>query len=332
MGKKYRNLFDKIVDIQNLRDAYKKALKGGNRYSSGHLKFKENLEANLYILQQKMINETYKIGEYYSFLVYEPKKRIINSLPFRDRVVQHAINNVIEPIFEKTFYSTSYACRKNKGTHKGINKVQSTLRKMKKAGEVFFLKMDFSKYFHSIYSNLLKQKIQKKITDRKTLRLIFKFICEKGVMIGNLLSQLFANIYGHIFDTFIKTKLRIKHYFRYMDDTVILSHDKEELTKLQKVLNRFINLYMKLKFSKWFIQKADVQFINFLGMRIKSTFKLIRKDSVTRARRHIKRFIRLKLFEKLRIFLSSWLGHVARADSFNLLNLLKGELEYARAN
>lgn len=332
MGKKYRNLFDKIVDIQNLRDAYKKALKGGNRYSSGHLKFKENLEANLYILQQKMINETYKIGEYYSFLVYEPKKRIINSLPFRDRVVQHAINNVIEPIFEKTFYSTSYACRKNKGTHKGINKVQSTLRKMKKAGEVFFLKMDFSKYFHSIYSNLLKQKIQKKITDRKTLRLIFKFICEKGVMIGNLLSQLFANIYGHIFDTFIKTKLRIKHYFRYMDDTVILSHDKEELTKLQKVLNRFINLYMKLKFSKWFIQKADVQFINFLGMRIKSTFKLIRKDSVTRARRHIKRFIRLKLFEKLRIFLSSWLGHVARADSFNLLNLLRGELEYARAN
>lgn len=332
MGKKYRNLFDKIVDIQNLRDAYKKALKGGNRYSSGHLKFKENLEANLYILQQKMINEIYKIGEYYSFLVYEPKKRIINSLPFRDRVVQHAINNVIEPIFEKTFYSTSYACRKNKGTHKGINKVQSTLRKMKKAGEVFFLKMDFSKYFHSIYSNLLKQKIQKKITDRKTLRLIFKFICEKGVMIGNLLSQLFANIYGHIFDTFIKTKLRIKHYFRYMDDTVILSHDKEELTKLQKVLNRFINLYMKLKFSKWFIQKADVQFINFLGMRIKSTFKLIRKDSVTRARRHIKRFIRLKLFEKLRIFLSSWLGHVARADSFNLLNLLRGELEYARAN
>ncbi|MFY9075355.1 reverse transcriptase/maturase family protein [Malaciobacter mytili] len=332
MGKKYRNLFDKIVDIQNLRDAYKKALKGGNRYSSGHLKFKENLEANLYILQQKMINETYKIGEYYSFLVYEPKKRIINSLPFRDRVVQHAINNVIEPIFEKTFYSTSYACRKNKGTHKGINKVQSTLRKMKKAGEVFFLKMDFSKYFHSIYSNLLKQKIQKKITDRKTLRLIFKFICEKGVMIGNLLSQLFANIYGHIFDTFIKTKLRIKHYFRYMDDTVILSHDKEELTKLQKVLNRFINLYMKLKFSKWFIQKADVQFINFLGMRIKSTFKLIRKDSATRARRHIKRFIRLKLFEKLRIFLSSWLGHVARADSFNLLNLLRGELEYARAN
>jgi retron-type reverse transcriptase len=279
-----------------------------------------------------MINETYKIGEYYSFLVYEPKKRIINSLPFRDRVVQHAINNVIEPIFEKTFYSTSYACRKNKGTHKGINKVQSTLRKMKKAGEVFFLKMDFSKYFHSIYSNLLKQKIQKKITDRKTLRLIFKFICEKGVMIGNLLSQLFANIYGHIFDAFIKTKLRIKHYFRYMDDTVILSHSKEELTRLQKVLNRFINLYMKLKFSKWFIQKADVQFINFLGMRIKSTFKLIRKDSVTRARRHIKRFIRLKLFEKLRIFLSSWLGHVVRADSFNLLNLLRGELEYARAN
>lgn len=330
MGKKYRNLFDKIVKIDNLRDAYKKAVKGGNRYSNGHLIFKENLEANLYVLQQQMINEKYKIGKYFSFPVYEPKVREINSLPFRDRVVQHAINNIVEPIFEKTFYSTSYACRKNKGTHKGINKVQSTLRKMKKVGEVFFLKMDFSKYFKSIYSKLLREKIAKKITDRKTLRLFFKFICEKGIMIGNLLSQLCANIFGHIFDNFIKTKLKIKNYFRYMDDTVILSHDKSKLIRVQKILNKFIKIYMKLKFSKWFIQKADVQFLNFLGMRIKSTFKLIRKDSVIRAKRNIKRFIRLKLFEKLRVFLGSWLGHASKADSFNLLNLLRGELQNAR--
>lgn len=330
MGKKYRNLFNKIVEIDNLRDAYKKAVKGGNKYSNGHLQFKENLEANLYVLQQQMINEKYKIGKYFSFPVYEPKVREINSLPFRDRVVQHAINNIVEPIFEKTFYSTSYACRKNKGTHKGINKVQSTLRKMKKVGEVFFLKMDFSKYFKSIYSKLLREKIAKKITDRKTLRLFFKFICEKGIMIGNLLSQLCANIFGHIFDHFIKTKLKIKNYFRYMDDTVILSHDKSKLIRVQKILNKFIKIYMKLKFSKWFIQKADVQFLNFLGMRIKSTFKLIRKDSVIRAKRNIKRFIRLKLFEKLRVFLGSWLGHASKADSFNLLNLLRGELQNAR--
>ncbi|MDQ7067747.1 MAG: hypothetical protein Q9M40_07130 [Sulfurimonas sp.] len=82
MGKKYRNLFYKIVAIDNIRDAYKKAVKGGNRFSNGHLNFKENLEANLYILQQQMMKETYDIGEYYTFKVYEPKVRDIHSLPF----------------------------------------------------------------------------------------------------------------------------------------------------------------------------------------------------------------------------------------------------------
>ena len=331
MGRKYRNLFEKIVNIDNLRDAYTKTVKGGNRYTQGHLKFKENLESNLYILQQQMISETYEVGEYHEFKVYEPKVRIIHSLPFRDRVVQHAINNVIEPIFERTFYSTSYACRKNKGTHKGINKVQSELRKMEKKNESFyFLKMDFSKYFHSIHSELLKQKIAKKITDRKTQRIFFKFINEKGVAIGNLLSQLCANIYGHVFDTFIKTKLKIKKYYRYMDDTVILHRSKRFLQKTLKKLEKFIKIFMRIKFSKWFIQKSGVSFLDFLGMRMKAKYKLLRKNSVVRAKRKIKRFLRLELYDSLRMFLASWLGHATRSDSFNLLNLLKMEIENAR--
>ena len=331
MGKKYRNLFDKIVHIDNLRNAYAKTVKGGNRYGNGHLVFKENLEVNLYILQQQMIKETYNIGAYYTFKVYEPKVRDIHSLPFRDRVVQHAINNIIEPIFDKTFYPTSYACRKNKGTHKGVNNLQSVMRKMKeKVGTYYFLKMDFRKYFKSIYSKLLKSQIAKKITDNKTCRLIFKFICDQGIMIGNLISQLCANIFGHIFDNFIKTKLKIKHYFRYMDDTVILHESKAYLRKIQKKLKIFMKVYMKIKFSYWMIQKAETRFLDFLGYRIKSTYKLLRKNSVTRAKRNIKRFIKLKLFDKLQMYLASWLGHAVKADSFNLLNLLRGELEDAR--
>ena len=333
MGKKYRNLFDSIVDIDNLRSAYKKTVRGGNRYSSGHLIFKENLEANLYVLQQQMIKETYNIGDYYTFKVYEPKVRDINSLPFRDRVVQHAINNVIEPIFDKTFYPTSYACRKGKGTQKGVNKLQSKMRKMKrKTGTYFFLKMDFKKYFKSVYSKLLKSKIAKKITDNKSLRLIFKFICDQGIMIGNLLSQLFANIFGHIFDNFIKTKLRIKNYYRYMDDTVILHESKAYLRKIQRKLYTFMKVYMKIEFSYWMIQKAEIRFLDFLGYRIKSTYKLLRKNSVTRAKRNIARFIKLELFDGLRMFLASWIGYATKADSYNLLKLLKWELEYARFN
>ena len=333
MGKKYRNLFDKIVDIENLRDAYNKTVKGGNRYSKGHLVFKENLESNLYKLQTQMISENYEIGEYYSFKVYEPKVRTIHSLPFKDRIVQHAINNIIEPIFDKTFYSISYACRKGKGTHKGINKVQSTMRKIKtKSNKFYFLKMDFKKYFASVHSSLLKAKIAKKITDAKTLRLFFKFIGEKGIMIGNLLSQLCANIFGHIFDNFIKTKLKIKYYFRYMDDTVIFHESKQFLQLTQKRLHAFMRVYLKLKFSKWFIQKADVRFLDFLGMRIKSAFKLVRKDSVVRAKQKVKFYARTKQDKALKIFLASWHGHIQSADSFNLKNQIKMEISYARAN
>ena len=231
MGKRYKHLLEQISDIDNIRLAYKKAVKGGNRYTVSHLKFKENLEANLYLIQQQLKNEVYKHGEYHTFKVYEPKERVISSLPFKDRVVQHAINNIVEPIFEKGFYRTSYACRKNKGTHTGVKSVQASIRKTIKNGAVYYLKMDFSKYFHSINIDILFKEVCRKISDKRVVALLRGFAgdLKTGIPIGNLLSQLFANIYGHIFDRFVKTKLRMKNYFRYMDDTVIVCNSKSEL-------------------------------------------------------------------------------------------------------
>lgn len=318
MGKKYKNLFEKIIDIDNLRDAYKKATKG-NRYTTSHLKFKENLEANLFMLQKKLIDGTYTHGNYTSFIVYEPKKREISALPFKDRVVQHAINNIISPIFEKTFYPCSFACRKNKGTHNGVKAVQSTIRKLEKNGEVFFLKMDFRKYFHSISLDILFKEIERKISDTKTLNLIKKFSSESiGIKIGNLLSQLQANIYGHIFDRFIKTKLKVKNYFRYMDDTVILSNDKNILIEYQAKLQLFSKIFLKLEFSKWQIANLKNKLLNFLGYRISGAFKLIRKSSIIKAKRKIKFFAKRNLLDKLLIFLASWRSHLLLADSWNL--------------
>lgn len=332
MGKKYKGLFDGIIEIENLRIAYKKATKG-NRYTGGHLHFKEHLETNLFNLQRRLAEDTYKHGEYHQFIVREPKPRTINALPFRDRIVQHAINNKIEPIFESIFYPCSFACRKNKGTHNGVKAVQATIRKLSQNGAVYYLKMDFSKYFHSIDKEILFREVERKISDKKVLKLLKDFDGHsgKGIPIGNLLSQLFANIYGHIFDRFIKTKLHQRHYFRYMDDTVILSNNKEELKVIQKKLEIFARLYMKLKFSKWYIDKVETKPLNFLGYRITSNYKLIRKDSVVRAKRKIKRFVKLKLFDKLKLFLASWLGHTIWSDSFNLTNFIKQEMIYARA-
>ena len=110
----------------------------------------------------------------------------------------------------------------------------------------------------------------------------------------------------------------------------MLSTSKSELRRVQKILQKFSGIFMKLRFSKWFIEKVDVQFINFLGYRIKSDYKLIRKDSVVRAKRKIKRFIKLKLFDDLQKFLASWLGHALKADSFNLINIFKKELVNVR--
>ena len=328
MGKRYKHLLEQISDIDNIRLAYKKAVKGGNRYTVSHLRFKENLEANLYLIQQQLKNEVYKHGEYHTFKVYEPKERIIASLPFKDRVVQHAINNIVEPLFEKGFYKTSYACRKNKGTHTGVKAVQAAIRKITKFGKVFYLKMDFSKYFHSINIDILFKEIARKISDSRVIKLLLGFAgdLKTGIPIGNLLSQLFANIYGHIFDRFVKTKLRMKNYFRYMDDTVIVCNSKSELVSIQRKLSLFSRLYMKLKFSKWYINALSKP-LNFLGYRITEDYKLIRKDSVVRAKRKIKKYLHICDFEKLKMFLASWSGHLRSADSWNLVKFINKEFE-----
>lgn len=326
MGKRYKNLFEKVVDINNIRLAYSKAVRGGNRYTISHLRFKENLEANLYLLQQSLIDGTYKRGNYHTFKVYEPKERIISALPFKDRVVQHCLNNILQPIFESVFYFGSYACRPNKGVHKGVKDVQASIRKMEKIGKVFYLKMDFSKYFHSIDKEILFREVEKKISDKQILKVLKDFdgCSGAGIPIGNLLSQMFANIYGHIFDRFIKTKIKAKYYFRYMDDTVILSSNKQELYLIQKKLRIFAKLFMKLKFSKWFVESIATP-LNFLGYRITAQYKLIRKDSVVRAKRKIKRYKRYNDIEKLKMFLASWLGHLKSADSYNLKKFIKRE-------
>lgn len=323
MGRKYRNLFDQIVDINNLRNAYAKTVRGGKRYSNGHLVFKENLEYNLYQLQQQMIEGNYRHGDYYQFKIYDPKERTITCLPFSDRVVQHAIHNVIEPIFDNGFYSCNYACRKNKGTHKAVKDVQASIRSASKSGSVYYLKTDFSKYFPSIDMTVLFREIMKKIKCAKTMLLIKAFIdsSDKGIKIGSLLSQLFANIYGNILDRFVKTKLKFKHYFRYMDDAVFIGNDKKELYRIKNIIERFSGIYMKLRFSKWFINSI-AQPLNFVGYRISESYKLIRKDSVSRAKRRIKRYKASGSTEKLEKFMSAWQGHVKSANSKNLMTQL----------
>ncbi|MEW5898168.1 MAG: reverse transcriptase/maturase family protein, partial [Bacillota bacterium] len=220
--KTYSNLYPFVYDFANLYKAYLKARKG-KRYQDKVLQFAAQLEDNLFAIQAELINHTYRTGRYRRFYVHDPKTRPVAALPFKDRVVQHALCNVIEPLFEKSFIYDSYACRKFKGTHAGANRVTEFLKSaQRKWGKVYCLKADIAQYFPSVNHRILKAIIRKKIACPDTLQLIDEIIDSgggegRGLPIGNLTSQLWANVYLDQLDHFIKETLREKYYVRYMD-------------------------------------------------------------------------------------------------------------------
>ena len=320
MGKRNRNLFDQIVDWDNMLSAYKKT-SDGKKQSFGYLEFKEYDLANLRELRQELVEDTYVCGPYREFIIREPKPRLISALDFRDRLVQHALCNIITPIFERGFLPYSFACRVGFGTHAGVRHVQSMLRN---TGFKYFLKTDFSKYFPSVDRAILHRMITKKIHCHSTLNLINKILEPngKGIPIGSLTSQLFANVYGNALDQYIHHDLKQRHWARYMDDVVILGDDPSKLRQLFQKIVDFSRSIMKMTISKWQISKTS-KGINFLGYRIWPTYKLIRKDSVTRAKRKIAWFLRNNEQEKLNRFIASWRGHAQWADANHLFTHLE---------
>ncbi|MBP8135496.1 MAG: group II intron reverse transcriptase domain-containing protein [Rhodoferax sp.] len=319
MGKKHKNLFAQVVDADNIWAAYRKA-SVGKRRTLGYLQFRQNEAANIARLQSLLASGEYRPGEPRLFMVYEPKPRQISALPFVDRIAQHALCNVIEPIFDKVFLPQSHACRKGMGTHKAAILVQAALRKIPDA---WILKTDFSRYFASIDRATLAVEIRRKISCKQTLALIDTFIPPHGVglPIGNLTSQLAANIYGHIIDRWLSHTIGISAYVRYMDDVVIIGHSQEAMRLLQVLMQSKAKSVMGLNFSHWSVQPA-VRGVNFCGYRIWATHKLLRRQSVVRAKRKITRYTEQGDALALQKFIASWRGHAQWANSFNLLKRL----------
>ena len=321
----HKNLFQKVVGLGNIYAAYLKARKG-KRNKKEVLEFEYNLENNLLGIQNDLINGKYEVGKYYKFVIFEPKKRIIYALPFRDRIVQHAICNIIESIFEKIFIHDSYACRKNKGTHKGIERLRYFLRKK----EFYVLKCDIKKYFPSIDKETLKEIIRKKIADEKLLSLIDKIIDsgEYGLPIGNLTSQLFANLYLNELDYFVKNNLKAEFYLRYMDDFIILDESKKELHLIKKKIILFlISLKLEMHEKQAGIFPSEMG-INFLGYIIYKDYMKARKSTVKRFLRRIK--VKIKkyseeslCFEKIMESFNSWNAYMVYGDTYLLRNKLK---------
>ena len=317
MPKRHRHLINRIVAIDNLRDAYRKTAKN-KRMTWGYLEFKEYAEANILLIQQELADGGYQIGKYRNFTIYEPKPRLISALDFKDRLVQHALCNVISPIFERTLMPYTFACRVGLGTHAGVRHVQA---RMRSAHASYFLKTDFSKFFPSVDHAVLHKMIDRRIGCDKTLKILREIIPTDGVgiPIGSLTSQLFANVYGNPVDRFIHFNLGHKNWARYMDDIVILDNDKTRLRDSFEAINQFANEKLRLKISKWNVDSLAAG-VNFLGYRIWHDHKLLRKDSVIRAKRKVEKFIKHNDMESLKKFIASWSGHAQWANTHNLFN------------
>jgi retron-type reverse transcriptase len=319
--KTHKNLFGRVCELENLYKAYLKARKGKNDMAEV-IRFTYYLEHELIKLHEQLIDGTYNMGRYRNFKVHEPKERLISALPFRDRVVHHAIHSVIEPIFDKIFIYDSYACRTGKGTHNGMERLRIFMGKRKNR---YALKCDISKYFQSVDHSALKSMIRRKISDDNLLELLDRIIdsVPKGIPIGNLTSQLFANVCLNDLDYFVKHELRMKCYVRYMDDFIILHESKQELHIIKmKIKSHLHEIGLELHRKKAIVFPATLG-VDFLGYRIFADYRLARKSTLKRFLRRVKTKIRKygceKIeFEKLMESFNSWNAYMDHADTHNL--------------
>lgn len=299
--KRHNNLFDKIVDKDNLLLAYKKAKKHKS-WQQKVIRVEKDLDNLIEELRLSLINGTYKTAEYRTKKIYEPKERTIYVLPFYpDRIVHHAIMNILEPIWDNLFISDSYACRKNKGQHKGSQKCMKFVRKNK-----YCLKCDISKFYPSINHEILKLIIRKKIKCKRTLNLLDTIIDsidgETNIPIGNYLSQWFGNLYLNELDMFMKHDNKIKCYIRYCDDFLLFSNDKALLKEMAIKIKDYVENILKLRLSKCNLFPTS-QGIDFLGYRhFSSGYILVRKTTAKRMKKRIRRLKEVLLMNKFSDF------------------------------
>jgi retron-type reverse transcriptase len=328
----YGNLYPRIYDFENLYRAYLKARRG-HRYYREVLVFTNNLDAELIQLQNELIWKTYHTGPYRRFYVHDPKTRLVAALPFRDRVAQHALCNVIEPLFDRKMIYDSYACRVGKGTHAGADRVTELLRRAVRLWpRPYCLKCDIARYFPSVRHDTLLAIIRRTISCEDTLWLIQEILSSwvdsadpepRGLPIGNLTSQLWANVYLDPLDHFVKEVLRVRFYVRYMDDFVIIGGDKRELWQVKREIEGFLEHRLGLRLNG----KSGIfpisHGIDFLGYRIWPDRRRLRKRSVKRMRQALKYFEKAyregKIdLERINASIQSWLGHAKHANTYRL--------------
>jgi hypothetical protein len=339
--KNYRNLYPQIHEWDNLYKAYRQARKGKRSWPPAAT-FEYDQETNLLELQQELAQKSYVPGAYHSFYIHEPKRRLISAAPFRDRVVHHALCNIIEPIFERSFIFDSYANRKGKGTHRALDRAQQYARRFK-----YVLQCDLQQFFPSIDHAILRNILARKIADDETLWLIDQILVSgvgvleeaydmqwfpgddllaaqrpRGLPIGNLTSQFWANCHLNPLDHFVKRELRCAGYVRYVDDLLLFGDGKATLWAWHEALaSRLADL--RLTMHPGAHPRPVGEGIPFLGFVLFPTHRRLKRRKVVYARRRLK--ARLRAYREgalttsqMKASIQGWINHARHGDTWGI--------------
>lgn len=351
--KRYGNLWPQIVTWDNLLLAARYAQKG-KRLRDNVLEFNYNLETNIFKLQAELRDKTYSPGAYKTFRIYDPKPRLISAAPYRDRVVHHALCKIIVPLVEHSFIHDTYANRVGYGSHLALQRFTNFARSSK-----YILQCDIQKYFPSIDHEILKTKIRRKIKCQDTLWLIDAIIDgsnpqepvveyfpgddlitpvlrRKGLPIGNLTSQFLANFFLDSLDHFVKEKLQIKKYLRYVDDFALFSDHREILVQAREKIEEHLTA-LRLKIHPIKTQIFETRCgANFVGFRVFPERIRVRNDNLRRGRKRLKQMQKdyqegtLSL-EKLKERMQSWEAHLSHGDTYKLRQSIFASYSFSRS-
>jgi retron-type reverse transcriptase len=350
--KRYGNLWEKVISWDNMLMAARKARRG-KRDRDAVQRFEFDLERQLLALQQELKEGTYRPGGFTTHWITRPKPRLISAAPYRDRVVHHAMMNVLEPILDRHSHPHSYACRKGKGTHAAADRVQRLLGRYH-----YFVQFDIRKYFPSIDHEILKGLFRRLVKDRRMLWLIDLIVDNsneqepmaeyfpgddlfaphlrrRGLPIGNLTSQWFANWYITGLDHYVTSLLGLGGYVRYCDDFILLHDDREILKGAAGRVRLYLaSLRLRLHEGKMQIKPSRLG-LTFVGYRLWASHRLVRKSNVREFRRRV-RWLRQAYaagvidWDDIKPRLASWIGHARQADSERLLRRLSREWKFMR--
>ncbi len=262
------NLFEHVVDRENLRLAVSKALRG-KRCRSDARQFVAKLDEQLDWMRSGLVRGDFPLGVYHQFTIFDPKERLITAPCFPERVLHHAIVNVCEPVFERWLIADSFACRRGKGRLAALSRSRSYAARFP-----FFLKLDVRKYFASVSHEILTNNLERLFKDQRLLGLLNRIITSfdaspaRGLPIGSLTSQHFANFYLGLFDRFVKEQLRVKGYVRYMDDCALWGESAAELRGWLDASRVFLSTQLGLDLKAEPYINRSRHGLDFLGCRV----------------------------------------------------------------